>query len=92
MEVLLCYIIIFLVEALILWLYCNDLFIQKHSNRQAVLSLLAMYCLLFFLSNLDIYIFNAVAFFNGNIIIIQKFFFKKMSSVKSSVLNLISRH
>ena len=80
MEVLLCYIIIFLVEALILWLYCNDLFIQKHSNRQAVLSLLAMYCLLFFLSNLDIYIFNAVAFFTVNIIFIHTFYDTKWSS------------
>ncbi len=66
MKVLFCYVLIYLVEALILWLYCNDLFIPKHSGRQTVLFLSGLYCLLFLLSLLDIYPLNAAAFLAVN--------------------------
>lgn len=62
MEVLFCYVIIYLVEAFILWLYCNDLFIPKYTVRQTVLCLSALYSMLFCLSMLNIYALNAAAF------------------------------
>lgn len=74
MKILLCYAAIYLVEALILWLYCNDLFIPKHTICKTMISLFALYSLLFFLSQFDIYILNASAFLLGNFIFIYLFY------------------
>ena len=80
MEILLCYIFIYLVEALILWLYCNDLFIPKYTVRRTALSLFTLYCIQFFLSLLNIYTLNAIACFAANIIFLYFFYDTKWSS------------
>lgn len=80
MEILLCYAIIYLVEALILWLYCNDLFAPRYTARKTALSLFVLYSLLFFLSLLDIYQLNAVAFLAVNYIFLHIFYNAKWSS------------
>ena len=80
MGVLLCYIIAYLIEALILWLYCNDLFLPKHTARQTIVSLLALYGLLFFLSLFDNYILNSSAFLFANFIFIYLFYHVKWTS------------
>ncbi len=36
MEVLLCYVVIYLIEALIFWLYCNDLFVSRYTVRRTL--------------------------------------------------------
>lgn len=73
MEVIVCYIVIYFVEALIIWLYCNDLFTAKYSDRRTGLALSASYSLLFFLSLLDLYWLNGAAFLIVNFLFI--FFF-----------------
>lgn len=70
MEILLCYVIIYLVEALILWLYCNDLFIPKYTANRTLLSLSVLYGMMLFLSMLNIYPLNAAAFLLTNFIFI----------------------
>ena len=80
MEILLCYVFIYLVEALILWLYCNDLFIPKYTVRRTALSLFILYCIQFFLSLLNIYTLNAIACFAANIIFLYFFYDTKWSS------------
>lgn len=80
MEILLCYVIIYLIEALILWLYCNDLFIPKRTIRQTIVSLFALYGLLFFLSLFDNYILNSSAFLIANFIFIYLFYHVKWAS------------
>lgn len=64
------YVIIYFVEALILWLYCNDLFTAKYAIRRTFLMLSAFYCLLFFLSRLNLYWLNAAAFLIANFLFI----------------------
>ena len=80
MEVLFCYVIIYLVEAFILWLYCNDLFIAKYSTRQTIISLLIFYNLLFILTRFDSYLLNSFAFFMVNLLFISLFYTIKWSS------------
>lgn len=80
MEILLCYIFIYFVEALILWLYCNDLFIQKYSVRRTALSLFILYSLLFCLSMLNIYPLNAVAFLIACFLFIYFLYDTKLTS------------
>ena len=80
MEVLFCYVIIYLVEAFILWLYCNDLFIAKYSTRQTIISLLIFYSLLFILTRFDSYLLNSFAFFMVNLLFISLFYTIKWSS------------
>lgn len=80
MEILLCYIIVYLIEALILWLYCSDLFNSKHTIRQTIVSLFALYGLLFFLSLFDNYILNSSAFLFANFIFIYLFYHVKWAS------------
>lgn len=80
MEVLFCYVIIYLVEAFILWLYCNDLFISKYTVRQTVLCLSALYSMLFCLSMLNIYALNAAAFLLTTFIFIYFLYDTKIST------------
>ena len=80
MEILLCYIIIYLVEALILWLYCNDLFTPRYTARRTALSLFVLYSILFLLSLQDIYQLNAAAFLAANFIFLYFFYDTKWSS------------
>ncbi len=80
MEVLFCYVIIYLVEAFILWLYCNDLFIPKYTVRQTVFCLSALYSMLFCLSMLNIYALNAAAFLLTTFIFIYFLYDTKIST------------
>lgn len=80
MEVLLCYVIIYFVEALILWLYCNDLFTSKYSLRRTFLALFSLYGVLFSLSLLNFYPLNAFIFLIVNIIFIYFFYDSKWST------------
>ena len=80
MEILLCYVIIYLAEALIFWLYCNDLFTPRYTARRTALSLFALYSMLFFLSLQNIYQLNAVAFLAVNFIFLHIFYNAKWSS------------
>lgn len=73
MEIV-CYVIVYFVEALILWLYCNDLFTAKYSDRRTGLALFASYSLLFFLSLLDLYWLNGAAFLIVNFLFIRTFY------------------
>lgn len=73
MEIV-CYVIIYFVEALILWLYCSDLFTAKYSLRRTILLLSASYSLLFFLSLLDLYWLNGIAFLIVNFLLIFLFY------------------
>lgn len=70
MEVIVCYIVIYFVEALIIWLYCNDLFTAKYSVRRTFAALSLCYSLLFFLSLLNLYWLNALAVLIANFIFI----------------------
>lgn len=74
MEVLLCYIIAYLIEAFILWLYCSDLFIPKYNFRITSISLFLLYSLLFALCQFDIYMLNASAFLFVNYLFIRSFY------------------
>lgn len=80
MEVLFCYVIIYLIEAFILWLYCNDLFIPKYTTRRTVLVLSMLYSMLFFLSMLNIYPLNAAAFLLTAFIFIYFLYHTKLSA------------
>lgn len=79
MKILLCYIVIYLIEALILWLYCNDLFIAKYSIHKTIISLLAFYSLLFILSRFDNYLLSSSSFFLVNFLFIYLFYHVKWS-------------
>ena len=74
MEVLLCYIVIYLIEALILWLYCNDLFVARYNVRKTLVSLFALYSLLLVLSIFDNYLLNSSAFLFANFVFIYLFY------------------
>ena len=80
MKILLCYVIIYLVEALILWLYCNDLFIPRYTVRRTALTLFVLYSLLFGLSMLNIYPLNAVAFLVASFLFIYFLYDTKLTS------------
>lgn len=80
MEILLCYVVIYLVEALILWLYCNELFAPKYTVRRTVLFLSALYSTLFCLSMLNIYPLNATAFLLTTFIFIFFMYDTKLST------------
>lgn len=70
MEVLLCYIIIYVIEAVILWLYCNDLFHPRYSVSRTISILSTLYGMMFGLSFLNIFPLNGFAFLLSNFIII----------------------
>lgn len=67
----LCYIATYIAEAFIAYHYFNTLFEKKRKTWQITLSLGCSYILLFFLSNIDNFILNAVAFtlINGLIVL-----------------------
>lgn len=68
MEVAICYIIIYLAEALILKLYCSVLFIPKRSNRAEILTLLFLYSILFGISFTKNPLLNTSSFLIANFI------------------------
>lgn len=70
MEMNLFYLIVFFIEALILWQYCSNLFHAKFSSAITGASLLILYGTLFFTSFLNIYWLNTIAFLLANFIFI----------------------
>lgn len=70
MEITICYIIIYLLEAFILWQYCSNLFFPRHSKLINYTLLLASYTVLFLISFLEIFWINFIAFFIVNFLLI----------------------
>lgn len=70
MDILICYIIIYIVEAWILWHYCSRMFSFKHSKRTACLSLILLYIALFFICQYKSILLNLAAFLIINCIYI----------------------
>lgn len=70
MEILLCYVVIYLFEAFILWLYSNDLFHPRYSVFRTISVLSILYGVIFVLSFLNIFPLNGIAFLLSNFIII----------------------
>lgn len=70
MNITICYIIIFLVEAFILKQYCSTLFISKYSHQKEWLFILAFYSILFGISRFEIAVLNTCAFLFINFVLI----------------------
>lgn len=70
MDIIFCYVVIYLAEALILWQYSANLFIPKYSKCLTCISLLIFYSVLFCISLLDLFWLNAISFFLINFIFI----------------------
>lgn len=68
MEIIICYIIIFLTEALIIKQYCSTLFLAKYPNRVTVLTAIALYGILFAISFIKNPLLNAFSFLIANFI------------------------
>lgn len=80
MNIIFCYIIIYLVEALILWQYTSNLFIPKYSKYVTCISLSIFYSILFLISLLDLFWLNTVSFSLINFIFISIFYDVKWGS------------
>lgn len=70
MELAVVYLIIYIIEAFILWQYCSNLFDSKYSKRTECALLLISYALLFFVSFWENIWINTIAFTTANFIII----------------------
>lgn len=71
MEIIICYIVIYLAEAFIIKQYCSTLFVLKHSNRTVTLTLLILYSILFAISFLKNPWLNTCSFFCANLIFLR---------------------
>lgn len=80
MDIIFCYIIIYLVEALILWQYSSNLFIPKYSKYITCISLSIFYSILFLISLLDLFWLNAISFSLINFLFIFIFYDVKWGS------------
>lgn len=70
MEITICYMIIYIIEAFILWQYCSDLFTPKYSKKTEGFILFIAYIILFLLSFLENFAINLLAFMLVNFVII----------------------
>lgn len=70
MPVNICYAVIYILEACILWQYCRNLFSLKHSKQLEAMLLFSGYTILFAASFFDNYLINFVLFFLVNLICI----------------------
>lgn len=70
MNIISCYIITYIIEALILCQYCSHLFYPKHPNHIKVILISILYSILFFISFLDLAWLNIIAFVTANFIYI----------------------
>lgn len=91
METILCYAVIYLVEAFILWQYCNTLFSSIYSTINEVTILFFAYSLLFFVSFHEFFIMNFLFFFVINFVCILFVYRIKWTSAlfHSGILTLI---
>lgn len=80
MKVTFCYVITYIIEALILWQYCSRLFYPKHSKHIKALLLAGLYSLLFFIVLLQLAWLNIVAFLIVNFIYIWVIYQVKYST------------
>lgn len=70
MEFQICYIFVYLIESLILWQYCSNLFNSKHSRLHEGILLLCLYVGLLFVSFAEYTWLNTIAFLIANFIFI----------------------
>lgn len=70
MEITICYLVIYIIEAFILWQYCSELFIAKHSRKKEGLCIFIGYTLLFLISFAELFWLNIISFAAINFIII----------------------
>lgn len=70
MEITICYIIISVLEALILWHYCSSLFTSLHSKKIVNVCFIIAYTLLFVVSQKEVFWINLSAFLIVNFILI----------------------
>lgn len=69
MDIIICYFIIYIAEAFILWHYCSNLFIHKYSKYREWLYLAPLYLILFFICTLqENVLLNQLAFLTANFI------------------------
>lgn len=94
MNMIFCHIIVYLIEALILWQYSSSLFHIKYTKRLTYISLLFLYSLLLLIYFLNIFWLNAIAFLLFNFIFIFFFYNIKLSTalfhsaISSIMINL----
>lgn len=70
MNIIICYAIIFLIEAFILKLYCSAIFISKYTPAKEWLSVLGAYTILFITSGFENFALNTCAFLIINSILL----------------------
>ena len=70
MELYLCYFIIYIIEAFILWFYTSALFQKKHKKYIELSLLFTLYMVLYGISFIDNYLLNTIAFFIANFLFI----------------------
>lgn len=63
------YFIVYVVEAFIAWQYFDSIFVSKYKKSIEFISFLAGYCILFLISNVDIFWLNTIIFFAVNTIL-----------------------
>ncbi len=80
MEVVLCYFIAYIIEALILKQYCSTFFAAKRSPRAQWLSLSVAYFVLFILSFLENFSLNTAVFLFVNALLIQLIYDTRIST------------
>lgn len=66
MSISICYAVIYILEACILWQYCRNLFPSKYTKQGEAIFLFASYCILFAGSFFDSYRLNLLLFFVVN--------------------------
>lgn len=70
MEITVCYLIIYIIEALILWQYCSSLFYSKYTKKQECIVLFLCYIVLFSTYLLESLWINLILFLLVNYIVI----------------------
>lgn len=91
MEIIICYIFIYILESFILWQYCTALFYSKYSKSFECLLTLSFYIILFFASIQQIFWINTIAFFTANLILILILYRIRFSSAlfHASIITII---
>ena len=68
MQIIICYLVVFLAEAFIIKQYCSTLFVSKHSIRTEILILVILYGTLFGISFMKNPLLNTASFFAANFV------------------------
>ena len=80
MEIKICYVIIYIIEAFILWQYCSNLFKARYGKWIEGISFTTFYTILFIVSCFDNFWANVIAFIFINFIIVLALFQIKWST------------